>query len=148
MSPAMPATPLRRLIDLPGVRDLEYKALMKPRMADADARPEFPEIDATAKALFGLTHDEADEVERPAGWDRIEWKPIRDQVLAFEAEGWDVTDDKRRPLRLLEHFSAPLWLAVRGVAGGLPFAPAPEDDTASLSASLAAEAARFRRNKP
>ena len=144
----MSNSPLRRLIDLPGVRDLEYKALMKPRMADADARPEFPEIDETLQAVFGLTGDEADDAERPAGWDRIEMKPVRDQVAAFEAEGWDVTDDKRRPLRLLEHFSAPLWLAVRGVAGSLPFAPAPEDDTASLSSSLAAEAARFRRNKP
>jgi hypothetical protein len=143
----MISSPLRRLIDLPGVRDLEYKALMKPRMADADARPEFPEIDDCAKALFGLTNDEADEVARPAGWDRIELKPARDQATAFEAEGWDVTDDKRRPLRLLEHFSAPLWLAVRGVAGQLPFIPEPEADT-GLSASLAAEAARFRRNKP
>ncbi|MDB5461259.1 MAG: hypothetical protein JWO72_3000 [Caulobacteraceae bacterium] len=143
----MSNAPLRRLIDLPGVRDLEYKALMKPRMADIDARVEFPEIDDCAKALFGLTADEADDVARPAGWDRVELKSERDQVAAFEAEGWDVTDDKRRPLRLLGHFSAPLWLAVRGVAGGLPFIPEPESDT-TLSSSLAAEAARFRRNKP
>ena len=143
----MTDTPLRRLIDLKGVRDLEYKALMKPRMADLDARPEFPEIDDCCRALFGLTADEADAVARPAHWDRIDLKPVRDQVAAFEAEGWDVTDDKRRPLRLLEHFSAPLWLAVRGVAGALPFAAEPEADD-RLSASLAAEAARFRRNRP
>jgi hypothetical protein len=140
-------TALRRLIDLPGVRDLEYQALMKPRMADIDARPEFPDIDACIQALFGLTADEADDVPRPAGWDRIELKGDREQVAAFEAEGWDVTDDKRRPLRLLVHFSAPLWLAVRGVAGAPPFAPEPEADS-GLSSSLAAEAARFRRNKP
>lgn len=60
----MSETPLRRLIDLPGVRDLEYKALMKPRMADVDARADFPELDACSLALFGLTADEADEVER------------------------------------------------------------------------------------
>lgn len=143
----MSNTPLRRLIDLPGVRDLEYKALMKPRMADIEARAEFPDIDDCIKALFGLTADDADDIPRPTGWDRIEHKADREQVTAFEAEGWDVTDDKRRPLRLLVHFSAPLWLAVRGVAGELPFAPEPEVDS-SLSSSLAAEAARFRRNKP
>jgi hypothetical protein len=143
----MAQTPLRRLIDLPGVRDLEYKALMKPRMADIDARPEFPDIDDCIKTLFGVTADEADDAPRPAGWDRIEHKADREQVAAFEAEGWDVTDDKRRPLRLLGHFSAPLWLAVRGVAGSLPFAPDPEVD-GTLSSSLAAEAARFRRNNP
>ena len=142
----MSDTPIRRLIDLPGVRDLEYKALMKPRMADVDARPEFPELDECSTALFGLTADEADEVERPPGWDRIDLKPERDQVAAFEAEGWDVTDDKRRPLRLLGHFGTQLWLATRGVAGTLPFIP--DAKPAALSSSLAAEAARFRRNKP
>jgi hypothetical protein len=142
----MSHTPICRLIDLPGVRDLEYKALMKPRMADVDARPEFPELDECSTALFGLTADEADDVERPPGWDRIDLKPERDQVAAFEAEGWDVTDDKRRPLRLLGHFSTQLWLATRGVAGTLPFIPDAKPDT--LSSSLAAEAARFRRNKP
>jgi hypothetical protein len=143
----MSDTPLRRLIDLPGLRDLEYKALMKPRMADPDARPDFPELDEASRALFGLTADEADDVDRPEGWDRIDVKPERDQVAAFDAEGWDVTDDKRRPLRLLGHFSTQLWLATRGVAGALPFIPDAGPDEA-LSTSLAAEAARFRRNKP
>jgi hypothetical protein len=143
----MAQTPLRRLIDLPGLRDLEYKALLKPRMADEDVRADFPELDAASRSLFGLTADEADAVERPQGWDRIERKSERDQVVAFEAEGWDVTDDKRRPLRLLGHFSLQLSLAIRGVAGTLPFIPDPEPDQA-LASSLAAEAARFRKNRP
>jgi hypothetical protein len=135
---------LRRLIDLPGVRDLEGKALMNSRYADADARDHFSEIDDCSRAIFGLTADEADDALRPAGWDRIERKPIRDQIIAFEAEGWDVTDDKRRPLRVLGHFSQPLWLAVRGVAGSLPFQP--EDNRPDpWGASLAAEAKRFRK---
>lgn len=139
---------LKRLIDLPGVRDLEGKALMKPRMGDVDARPEFPEIDEVVRANFGLTADEADDIPRPAGWDRIERKSERDQALAFEAEGWDVTDDKRRPLRTLVHFSAPMWLAVRGVAGTLPFVPEEEGKAEkSMMSSLAAEAARFRKNR-
>jgi hypothetical protein len=142
----MSDTPLRRLIDLPGMRDLEYKALLKSRMADPDARAEFPELDEASTALFGLTADEADDIERPQGWDRIDRKPERDQVAGFEAEGWDVTDDKRRPLRLLGHFSTQLWLATRGVAGTIPFIPDAKPDL--LSSSLAAEAARFRRNKP
>ena len=139
---------LKRLIDLPGVRDLEQKALMKPRMGDVDARPEFPEIDEVVRANFGLTADEADDVERPADWDRIERKSEREQAAAFEVEGWDVTDDKRRPLRTLVHFSGPLWLAIRGVAGALPFTPEEEGkEEKSMMSSLAADAARFKRDR-
>ena len=140
---------LRRLIDLPGVRDLEYKALLKSRMADLDARPEFPEIDEVIKANFGLSADEAEDIERPAGWDRIDLKSEREQAAAFEAAGWDVTDDKRRPLRLLLHFSGPLWLAIRGVAGSLPFHADTSEDQAEgkMMSSLAADAARFRKNR-
>jgi len=139
------AAPLRRLIDLPGIADLEDKALMKPRYADVDARTEFPEIDECSQALFGLTADEADDVARPEGWDRIERRPVREQVDAFEAEGWDVTDNKRRPLRMFSHFNTQLWLAVRGVAGSLPFHAEKEPDT--LRTSLAKEAAVFLRNR-
>ena len=138
---------LKRLIDLPGVRDLEQKALMKPRMGDVDARPDFPEIDEVVRATFGLTADEADDVERPAGWDRIERKGEREQAAAFEAEGWDVTDDKRRPLRTLIHFSAPMWLAIRGVAGSVPFVPEEEGKAEkAMMSSLAADAMRFKRD--
>ena len=143
----MPASPpLRRLIDLPGIAELERKALMKPAYADEACRAEFPEIDETALQAFGLTPDQADDIERPTGWDRIERKPIAQQVLAFEAEGWDVTDDKRRPLRMLAQFSAPLWMEVRRVAGTLPFAPPPkEDERGEWGSNLAAEAARFKK---
>ena len=114
---------LRRLIDLPGVSDLENRALLKRDFAEPEARAEHPEIDACAAALFGLTADEADAAPRPQDWDDIECKAPAVQVAAFEAEGWDVTDDKWRPLRVLGHFSGPLWLALRGVAGSLPFQP-------------------------
>jgi hypothetical protein len=139
---------LKRLIDLPGVRDLEQKALMKPRMGDVDAGPEFPEIDEVVRATFGLTAGEADDIARPAGWDRIERRSEREQAAAFEAEGWDVTDDKRRPLRTLVHFSTPMWLAIRGVAGSVPFVPEDEGKAErSMMSSLAADAMRFRRDK-
>lgn len=136
--------PLRRLIDLPGVRDLEFRAVMKRDFAEPEARAEFPEIDACTTALFGLTGDEAEAVDRPDGWDHIETKAAPAQVAAFEAAGWDVTDDKRRPLRMLGHFSAPLWLAVRGVAGTLPF-QAESTEPEQWVTNLAAEAARFRK---
>jgi hypothetical protein len=142
----MQTSRLRRLVDLPGIADLEAKALMQPRYADDDARTQFPDIDAVSTAVFGLTADEADDVPRPPGWDRIERKPLRDQVAALEAEGWDVTDDRRRPLRMLGHFSVQLWLALRGVAGTLPFAPE-VDETQTMMSSLAADAARFRRDR-
>jgi hypothetical protein len=137
---------LRRLIDLPGIRELEDKALMQPRYADADARSHYPEIDEVSRAIFGLTQDEADDVPRPEAWDRIDRKPVRDQVIAFEAEGWDVTDDRRRPLRMLEHFAPQLWLALRGVAGEMPFQAEPDAEEAVYSA-LAADAAKFRRDR-
>ena len=92
---------LRRLIDLPGVDALEYRAILKRDFAEPQARAEFPEIDACVKALFGLTADEAEDVPRPEGWDEIDCKAPAVQVAAFEAAGWDVTDNKRRPLRVL-----------------------------------------------
>ena len=135
---------LRRLIDLPGVADLELKALMKREFAEPEARAEHPEIDECATALFGLTADEAAAAPRPAGWDNIETKPPAAQVFAFEDAGWDVTDDKRRALRVLGHFCGPLWLAIRGVAGTLPF-QAESDEPEAWVSKLAAEASRFRK---
>jgi hypothetical protein len=143
------SAPLRRLFDLPGVADLERAAVMKPLPGIGEVRPADPEIDACAKALFGLTPDEAEAVARPDDWDGIEDRPVPRQVAAFEDAGWDVTDNKRRPLRVLAYFSAPLWLALRGVAGGLPFHAEPEPDGGDRpddwGSNLAAEAAKFRR---
>lgn len=141
----MTSTPaLRRLIDLPGVNDLEFKALMKRDFAEPEARAAFPEIDACSMALFGLTADQAEAVERPADWDDIEHKVVAKQVEAFEAAGWDVTDDKRRPLRVFAHFNQQLWLAIRGVAGELPFQP-DDDKPEPWAKALEAEAKRFRK---
>jgi hypothetical protein len=134
----------RRLIDLAGVDALEYRAILKREFAEPEARAAFPEIDACVKALFGLTADDAEAVPRPADWEDIELQPPAVQAAAFEAEGWDVTDAKRRPLRVLGHFSGPLWLAVRGVAGTLPFQPESREPEAWVS-RLEAEAARFRK---
>ena len=139
-----PAPPLRRLIDLPGVKDLEFRAVMKRDFAEPEARAEFPEIDACSTAIFGLTADEAEYTPRPADWDHIEAKAVPVQVAAFEDAGWDVTDDKRRPLRVLGHFNAQLWLAIRGVAGTLPFLADSGEPEAWVS-RLEAEAKRFRK---
>lgn len=136
---------LRRLIDLPGLDALELKALMKPRMADPDARDEFPEIADAAKTAFGLTPDEAGAVALPDDWDGIERLTGFDLTDAFEAEGWDVTDSKRKPLRLLTHWALPLALAMRGVAGALPFHAEPDVKESDWGSSLAAEASRFRK---
>ena len=134
----------RRLIDLPGVDALEYQAILRREFAEPEARAEYPEIDACALALFGLTADEADQTPRPTGWDDIETKAPAVQVAAFEAQGWDVTDNKRRPLRVLGHFSGPLWLALRGVAGSLPFQPESREPEAWVS-KLEAQAKRFQK---
>ncbi len=141
--------PLRRLIDMPGVTNLEHAAVLKPLPEIGEIRPPDADIDACSKALFDLTPDEAEATPRPDDWDDIEYKPIAKQVAAFEAAGWDVTDGKRRPLRVLTYFSQPLWLAIRGVAGRVPFQAEPEGDMSEPSAAwatnLAAEAARFRK---
>jgi hypothetical protein len=137
---------LRRLIDLPGVADLEFKAVMKPRMADPDARPDFPEIDQVLQDSLGLTGDQAEATELPAGLKPIDALPPMKQVEAFEAVGWDVTDNKRKPLRLLGHLGPGLWLAIHGVAGQLPFQPE-DDPEPQMRSNLAAEAAKFRRDR-
>jgi hypothetical protein len=135
---------LHRLIDLPGIADLELKALMKPAFSEPEARAEFPEIDECSLALFHLTADQAEDIERPVDWDGIENRPIAQQVSAFEAAGWDVTDNKRRPLRMFSQFNQQLWLAVRGVAGELPFQPE-DDKPEGWALRLAGEASRFRK---
>ena len=135
---------LRRLIDLPGVDALEYQALMTPSLAEPEARSEHPEIDACSVENFKLTADQAAATPRPKDWDNIEAQPIAKQVFAFEDAGWDVTDNKRRPLRVLGHFNQQLWLAIRGVAGEVPWQQ--EDDKGGdWGANLAVDAARFRR---
>lgn len=139
---------IRRLIDLPGVADLETKALMKPGYADPTRRDEFPEVDACLTEIFGLSGDQAEAVERPDDWDGIEALSSQDQADIFEAEGWDVRDAKRRPLRMLGQMAGPLALAMRGVAGRLPeapFVPQPAEDRDAWGSGLAAEAARFRK---
>jgi len=140
------AAKLRRLIDLPGVADLEFKAVMKREFAEPEARADHPELDECSLAIFGLTADQAEETPRPAGWDGVETQAVQKQVFAFEDAGWDVTDDKRRPLRTLGHWNQQLWLAVRGVAGTLPFQPDDDDrPDKDWGAALAADAKRFKK---
>lgn len=141
-------TPLRRLIDLPGVADLEAKALMKPGYADPLRRDEFPEVDACLTDLFGLTGAQAEAAPRPDDWDGIERLAPQEQADVFEAQGWDVRDSKRRPLRMLAQMAEPLALALRGIAGRLPaapFVPEPSETRDAWGSGLAAEAARFRK---
>jgi hypothetical protein len=137
----------RRLIDLPGLKDLEYRALMNPRYAEPDARSQYGDIDRCSLAVFGLTADTADATPRPVDWDKIDLKPIAQQVEAFAREGWDVTDDRRRPLRMLSHFNVQLWLALRGVAGALPFAPVDDEAPSGWAAALQADATKFKRDR-
>jgi len=144
----MTQTPLRRLIDLPGVAELEAKALMKPGHADPSRRDEFPEVDQALTAVFGLTAEAAEDAARPDDWDSIERLSPLEQVEAFATEGWDVTDAKNKPMRMLAVMAEPLALAMRGVAGRLPeapFVPEPEEERDAWGAGLAAEAVRFRK---
>lgn len=141
---------IRRLLDLPGFAALEQKALMNPRYAEADARDHYDEIDKLSLSTFGITADQAATTKRPEGWDKVERKPIKDQIDAFETAGWDVTDKRRKPLRMLEHFNVQLWLAVRGVAGKLPADAIQDEDDVSekgWAAALQAEATRFKRDR-
>jgi len=141
--------PLRRLAELPGIDALELKALMKPRIADPDLRHEHPEVDAVAVEAFGLSLDEAEATPLPADWPDhlrdLHRKSPAELVEAFEAEGWDVADAKRKPLRTLPLFALPLALAARGVAGALPFAAEPDHPVTDWGANLKAEAGRFRK---
>jgi hypothetical protein len=64
---------------------------------------------------------------------------------AFAAEGWDVLDTRRKPLRMLAHWALPLALAMRGVAGELPFHAEPDRPVTDWGSNLKAEATRFRK---
>ncbi|WP_372708273.1 hypothetical protein [Brevundimonas sp.] len=136
---------LRRLLDLPGIDDQELKALMKPGRADPDFRDDYPDVAEVAVTAFGLSPEQAEAVALPADWDGIERLDPADMVEAFAAEGWDATDGKRKPLRMLRHWSLPLALAMRGVAGALPFAAEPDQPVTDWGSSLKAEAGRFRK---
>ncbi len=121
---------------------------MKPGYADPARRDEFPEVDAALVAVFGLTAEQAEDAARPDDWDGIERLSPVDQADAFEAEGWDVRDARRKPLRMLAVMAEPLALAMRGVAGTLPdapFVPEPAEEKSDWGAGMAAEAARFRK---
>lgn len=139
---------LRRLLDLPGVAELEARALMKPGYADPSRRAEFPEVDEVMVAVFSLTAEQAEDTARPEDWDGIERLSPADQADLFEAGGWDVRDARRKPLRMLAVLAEPLALAMRGVAGSLPeaaFVPEPAEEKSDWGAGMAAEAARFRK---
>ena len=97
-----------------------------------------------AEALFGLTGEAAEAVALPDDWDDIHRLEGADLAEAFEALGWDVTDKRRKPLRLMPHYALPLALAIRGLAGELPFVAEPDHPTTDWGAGLAADAARFR----
>ena len=96
-----------------------------------------------------LTLDEAEATPLPPDWPdhlkALHRQSPADLVEAFETEGWDVTDKRRKPLRMLPILALPLALAARGVAGQLPFAAEPDHPTTDWGASLKAEAGRFRK---
>lgn len=135
---------MRKLLDLPGIDDLELKGLMKPSLADPDRIDEHPEVSEAIRAAFGITPDEA-EAAIPADWDGIHRLDPMEMAEAFEAEGWDVTDKRRKPLRMLPILALPLALAMRGVAGTLPFVAEPDQPDTDWGSTLKAEASRFRK---
>jgi hypothetical protein len=135
---------MRKLIELPGVDDLELKALMKPRLADPDMSDEHPEVNDAVRAALGIDFDEA-MAACPADWDGIDRLDPMDMVEAFEAEGWDVTDKRRKPLRMLPILALPLALAMRGIAGDLPFVPEVDHPVTDWGSNLKAEAKAFRK---
>ena len=148
MITAMSSTPaLRRLIDLPGIRDIEFKALMNPRMADEGAAADFPEIDELSRAVFGLTADEADDVPRPEGWDRIERKPRPgNRWPPSKPRAGTSPTTSAGPCACSASSTSSSGSPLRESARELPFQAEPEGD--DMASSLAAEAARFRRNRP
>ena len=136
---------LRRLIDLPGIADLEFKAVMARDYAEPEARAANPELDEASLAVFGMTADQAEATELPEDFKTIDHMPPQKQADLFEAAGWDVTDNKRKPLRTLGHWNQQLWLAIHGVAGTLPFHAEPDEKKEAWGSNLAAEAAKFRK---
>lgn len=135
----------RRLIDLPGVRDLENAMVLHLRVRGpaGELNDRFDEV---SKRLFGTTQAEAlpqepevDEDDDQAVWDAYDALLTKIMDPDWAALGWDVRDDLGRELLVLPHFSMQLAAAALGAAGQLPSEDQPVEP-AKLEASLAAEA--------
>lgn len=146
-----------RLIDLPGVRELENDQVLCNAV-----RGDQEEIDtkahAVSRALFGISQHGAaprepdvNEEDDPEAWARYDADVERFEAvddLSYEQMGWDVNDDLGRELLVLRQFSRQIAAAYLGIAGKTPDVQAAGVQT--WAAKMEAEASRFRptRRKP
>lgn len=145
----MSEAPMRRLRDYPAIDELEHRSVLDTNLLApaAIAHPETGIADAI-KSVFGLDlsvfvkwlfDDDGSAREAYAVIPNTEA-----EVVPFFAElGWDVTDKRGQPLRMLYHYVLPLYAAIRGDAGAtLPGAPLAK--TEDWAAAMERDARKFR----
>lgn len=145
-----------RLLDLPGIRDLENLHLLNDNahvgIAEQDKLSN--RIDDVSVKYFGITEpetyyafpDDFEELKRSEPEEayrlqdeRDEFeaqffcnanRPFRDLLSYLQNLGWDLTDENGRPLRLLERFARQIEAAAKGLVEGahLPSVKAVNDE--------------------
>lgn len=111
---------LRRLRDVPGIREAELRIVLDRSLA-AKAAGWDGVFDDLSRELFGATADQVEDHDdcfvgddlAPWCWERYD----HDAVGVFRRHGWDVTDDYGHELMVLTHLKSQLLAAIHGKAG-------------------------------
>lgn len=156
--------PLRRLVKMPGVRDLESRLLLDtvgggPPSGDFEFQRDY-----VLRKLFGITRNDTvfktpdayvdRELSRDEEWDledlqeewelqllaeRLEWDEQRVEYLKLL--GWDLADDDGKPLRITRYVCRVIEAATKGIAGTVPDAEVIARD--AWAAQIQKDAAQF-----
>ncbi|MBI1198687.1 MAG: hypothetical protein GC203_12555 [Phenylobacterium sp.] len=128
--------------ELPGIADLERRALLEPQLRSLVGAVTCPEFDQSALELFGTTSPDFQEGLGDDDWTGIYGdlpEDDREMVAYFATKGWVVSDGYGRPSYMLEPY---LLLLCGHLAGKLPLNA--QVSAARWGSNLAEEAKRFR----
>lgn len=159
--------PMRRLIKLPGVKDVEEFWRLGLHTSN-DARSLEDRCNALTKELFGITRDDTLFVAPPEYQDGT--MPFEDrwdvdaqradheaqfvtEAMGFDEDkvefllhfGWDLRDDRGQPLEITRYICRVIEAVARGVAGSAPSSEVIE--TQSWGQALEQAAAEFKKKK-
>jgi hypothetical protein len=150
---------LKKLLEQPGVSDLEREAVLDPRLATESSFDD-AKVQRASRKAFGFRADETpnallealsqgrEDLDYEEDFEPI-WSEMEDTlavddyqlVALFNGLGWDVTDERGRPLLVLGHFKYPLYLVANNIVP-LRAQPVSNED---WEAALKQAAAKFHR---
>jgi hypothetical protein len=161
-------TPLRRLIKMHGVSDLENDLVLEIRSGNKNPEGFQAKCDEVLFKIFGIRKgdtvyhppssyfdgsmseddrffedDKFEENEDEYDTDDMEW--AEDRVEYLKRFGWDLTDDRNSPLQITKYVSRVVEAVAKGLAGSVPEANV--IDATEWAEQLQKQADIFRRNK-